>query len=89
MNQKELIAAIAAHGHEKKTVDAILVALGTVTYAELQKGGEVTLPGIGKIALKHREARTGRNPRTGEAVEIAAKRVPDFTAAKALKDAVA
>lgn len=54
----------------------------------LAAGGEVTLPGIGKLSVKHKEARTGRNPSSGEAIEIAAKNAPHFSAAKALKDAV-
>ncbi len=89
MNQKELIAAIAEKGHSKHTVEPILKILGEVIQAELKKGAEVTLPGIGKLSVKHRPARTGRNPKTGETIEIEAKRLPDFTAAKALKDAIA
>jgi DNA-binding protein HU-beta len=54
----------------------------------LQEGGEVTLPGLGKLSVKTSAARTGRNPKTGETLEIAAKNKPHFSAAKALKDAV-
>ncbi len=90
MNQAELTAAVAlATGETKAAAWAKLTALGNVVRDELKKGGEVTLPGIGKLAIKNRPGRTGRNPRTGEAINIPAKNVPHFGAAKALKDAVA
>jgi DNA-binding protein HU-beta len=54
----------------------------------LKKGQEVSIAGLGIFATKKREGRTGRNPRTGETIEIPAMRVPKFRAAKALKDAV-
>lgn len=56
---------------------------------ELVKGGEVDVAGFGKFIAKKRLARTARNPRTGEAVQVAATTVPKFRASKALKDAVA
>lgn len=89
MNQKELIEAIAEKGHSKHTAEAVLKALGEVVQKCVSTDGDVTLPGIGKISVKHRAARAGRNPSTGESLHIEAKRVPSFTAAKALKDAVA
>jgi nucleoid DNA-binding protein len=52
---------------------------------ELAGGGEVSLPGIGKFSTSERKARTGRNPKTGEPIEIAARRVPKFKAGKQLK----
>lgn len=92
MNQAELINKIAANvantGTSKADIKFVLNALGDVTHAELSKGGDVTIPGIGKLTVKKTEARTGRNPRTGESVEIPEKRKPVFTSAKALKDAV-
>lgn len=54
----------------------------------LKKGKEVSIAGLGIFATKTRNARTGRNPRTGESIDIPAMRVPKFRAAKALKDAV-
>ncbi len=54
----------------------------------LKKGKEVSIAGLGIFATKTRNARTGRNPRTGETIDIPAMRVPKFRAAKALKDAV-
>ncbi len=54
----------------------------------LKKGQEVSIAGLGIFSSKQRDARTGRNPRTGESIEIPAMRVPKFRASKALKDAV-
>jgi len=54
----------------------------------LKSGGEVSIAGLGIFAAKQRAARTARNPRTGESIQVAAMRVPKFRAAKALKDAV-
>jgi DNA-binding protein HU-beta len=92
MNQAELFNEIAANvanfGTPKIHVKNVLDALAKVAKAELGKGGEVTIPGIGKLTVKKTAARTGRNPRTGESVEIPAKNKPVFTAIKALKDAV-
>ncbi|MEW6562724.1 MAG: HU family DNA-binding protein [Pseudomonadota bacterium] len=92
MNQAQLIDEIAANtantGTSKATVKFVLDAMSEVTHAELKKGGEVTLPGIGKLHVEHKEARKGRNPSTGAEIDIPAKSVPKFSAAKALKDAV-
>jgi DNA-binding protein HU-beta len=52
------------------------------------KGEQITLIGFGTFLVRDRKARTGRNPRTGEAIEIAASKIPAFKAGKALKDAV-
>ena len=90
MNQSELIAKVAETADMSKTdVEQILKTVGAVVQAELASGGEVTLPGVGKLSVKHKAARKGRNPSTGQEIDIAAKNVPDFSAAKALKDAVA
>ncbi len=96
MNQAELIEAVSNQamrhydaGVSKTVVTAVLKTLTDVTTAELKKGNEVALPGIGKLSVADRAARTGRNPQTGEEIEIAARRVPKFSASKALKDAVA
>ena len=89
MNQSELIAKAAAiSGESKKATEAVLKATADVITSTLKEGGEVTLPGIGKLIVKERAARTGKNPRTGEAIEIPAGKAPGFKASKALKDAV-
>lgn len=89
MNQPELIAKVAAiSGESRKATEAVLKTTADVIGSTLQEGGEVTLPGIGKLHAKDKPARTGRNPKTGEPVEIPARRVPAFSASKALKDTV-
>ena len=89
MNKTELIAAVAAKtGLTKKDAEqAVNAALDTIT-AEIAKGEKVALAGFGTLETKHREARTGRNPLTGAAVEIAASNTPAFKPGKAMKDAV-
>jgi DNA-binding protein HU-beta len=88
MNQSELITKVASiSGESRKAVEAVLKTAGDVIGSTLGEGGEVTLPGIGKLSVTHTTARTGRNPKTGEAIEIPAKKKPHFSAAKALKDA--
>lgn len=90
MNKQELVDAIAAGtGQTKKDVDQVLNHLGMAVTHALKTGGDVTLPGIGKLSVNKRAARTGRNPQTGAEIKIKAKKVPKFSAAKALKDAVA
>ncbi len=92
MNKAELIDAIAKNGPNNNTsktnVKAVLEEFSKVAQAELKKGGEVTLLGIGKLTVEHKAARKGRNPGTGAEIDIPAKNVPKFSAAKALKDAV-
>lgn len=90
MKQEDLVNKIAGDiGASKAEVERTLKSLGATVQEALGANGEVTLPGIGKFSVVTRAARTGRNPRTGEALEIAAKQVPHFSAAKALKDATA
>ena len=89
MNQSELILKTAQiSGIAKKDVEHALKTAGDVVGAALIEEGEAVLPGLGKLSVKTRAAREGRNPATGEAMQIAAKKVPHFSAAKALKDAV-
>jgi DNA-binding protein HU-beta len=92
MNQADLINAIAAkapnNSTSKTTVKAVLEALAEVTQAELKKGGEVTLPGLGKLFAKKTKARKGRNPSSGAEIDIAAKNTAKFSAVKALKDSI-
>jgi DNA-binding protein HU-beta len=90
MNQAELYNAIAiASGISKKEIESVLKAAGEVVTEQLKAGDEVTLPGLGKFSTKAKAARTGRNPATGEEIQIPAKTVPHFSASKVLKDAVA
>ena len=90
MTKQELSRLMAGNSElSAKQCDQAINALGNVIRDQLMAGGEVVVPGIGKFAVADRAARTGRNPQTGETIEIAAKRVPTFSAAKVLKDAVA
>jgi len=89
VNKTELIDAVAEGADISKAAAtrAVDTLLETITGA-LAKGDQVTLVGFGTFTVKERAARTGRNPRTGEAIEIKAAKVPGFKAGKALKDAV-
>jgi len=88
MNQADLIDQIATDtGLTKADIKKVLDAQTTAVHEVVAVGGEVTLHGIGKISVAQRKARTGRNPSTGEPIQIAAKKVPNFSAVKALKDA--
>jgi len=89
VNKSELIDAIAAGADISKAAAgrALDSMLGAVTDS-LQKGEQVSLVGFGTFAVKERAARTGRNPKTGETIQIKAAKVPGFKAGKALKDAV-
>ncbi len=89
MNKSDLIDALrdttgVTRADAERSVDAII---NTIVGA-LKGGEQVSIAGLGIFEAKMRAARTGRNPRTGEAIEIKAMRVPKFRAAKALKDAV-
>jgi len=89
MNKAEFVDAVAAKASLSKTdastaVDAVLDCLTDA----LKNGEQVTLVGFGTYLVRKREARTGRNPRTGEPLQIAASNAPSFKAGKALKDAV-
>ena len=90
MTKVELIAAVAndANLTKKDAEAAVNSALNAITNA-LKEGDKVQLVGFGSFEVKNRAARTGRNPRTKEVVEIPASKVPVFKAGKALKDAVA
>lgn len=89
MNKQDLINRLAEKaGLSNRAASTALDALTITISQELAKGNEVTLPGIGKLSVKAKPARKGRNPKTGDAMDIPAKTVPHFSAAKALKDAV-
>lgn len=90
MNKTELIVAVAEKaGLTKKDAERAVNATIDAITESLVKGDKVQVSGLGSFEVKTREARTGRNPQTGEAIQIAASNVPSFKAAKALKDAVA
>ena len=87
MNKSELVDAVAAEADLPKTtaaraVDAVIANISKA----LQAGDTVALAGFGSFVAKVRPARTGRNPKTGEAIAIAESRVPAFKSGKALKD---
>lgn len=90
MNKTELVAAIAEKTDlTKKDSEAALAAVVDAITEALIKGDKVQLIGFGSFEVKNRAARVGRNPKTKEAIEIPATRVPVFKAGKALKDVVA
>lgn len=89
MNKAELIDAVAADADISKAsaaraVDSMVAAITSA----LKSGESVTLVGFGTFSVRERPARSGRNPRTGETIEIDASSTPVFKAGKALKDAV-
>ena len=90
MNKNELISAIAERsGLSKKDSEKALTATIDAITCALKDGNKIQLVGFGIFDVKDRAARTGHNPRTKEAIQIPATRVPQFKAGKALKDAVA
>lgn len=88
MNKAELIEEVAKVTSSKKEAEAAIGAVLTAIKKALKKNDSVTLVGFGTFGVSRRKARTGRNPQTGEAIKIAAKKVPVFKAGKDLKDAV-
>ncbi|MBR3807011.1 MAG: HU family DNA-binding protein [Lachnospiraceae bacterium] len=89
MNKTELIAAMAeVSGVSKKDTEAVLKAFTEVVSSELKKGEKIQLIGFGTFEVSERAAREGRNPATGEAMQISAARAPKFKAGKALKDLI-
>ena len=89
MNKTELINAVAAKAEiSKKDADKALTAVLASIEEALVKGEKVQLIGFGTFEVKERAARTGHNPKTGEAIEIAAAKLPAFKAGAALKNAV-
>ncbi len=93
MNKSELVDALAAAAGMTKAdagraVDALFASSGGVIAKALKKGKKVQITGFGTFETKHRKARTGRNPRTGQTIKIGATKTPGFRAGKGLKDAV-
>ncbi len=89
MNKADLIDIIATTADmPKATAGQVLDAITNGIANALSKGDIVTLVGFGTFVVRERAARTGRNPRTGEAIAIKAAKLPGFKAGKVLKDAV-
>jgi len=89
MNRAELIAKIAEDaGISKAAAERALSGFVDGVTTALKKGEKVSLVGFGTFSVSERAARTGRNPRTGAAINIAASKMPKFKAGKVLKDAI-
>ena len=89
MNKSELIDAIANEaGLSKADADKALKAVITAVTSSLRNGQPVTIVGFGTFMVRESKARMGRNPRTGETIQISASKRPSFKAGKALKDAL-
>jgi DNA-binding protein HU-beta len=89
MNKNDLIANVAdASGLSKADAGAAVDAVLSAVTSGLAGGGEIRLVGFGTFSVANRAATTGRNPRTGEAIQIPASKQPKFKAGKALKEAV-
>lgn len=93
MNKSDLVDALADHSGMTKAdaaraVDAMFAPDGGVISAALKAGERVQITGFGTFESKHRKARQGRNPRTGETIQIKASNTPAFKAGKGLKDAI-
>lgn len=89
MNKTQFVEAIAAKsGLSKKAAEAALNAMTDVVAETLKAGEKIQLVGFGTFEVKERAARAGRNPKTGETIQIAASKTPAFSAGKALKDSV-
>ncbi|HHO69997.1 MAG TPA: HU family DNA-binding protein [Halothiobacillus sp.] len=89
MNKSELIDAMAASaGISKADAGKALDGFIDAVTSALKNNDQVTLVGFGTFLVREREARTGRNPRTGETINIPASKLPSFKAGKRLKDAV-
>lgn len=89
MNKSELIERMASDADiSKAAAERALESFTTSVQNTLKKGGSVALVGFGSFAVTKRAARIGRNPKTGEALKIAARKAPKFTPGKAFKDAL-
>ena len=87
MTRTELIDDLANRtGLDKKDVKNFLLQLTTLIEDEIKKGGEVPMKGLGKFRVQNRKARVGRNPLTGQEIQIPAKTVVKFSISKTLKD---
>ena len=89
LNKADLVARVSeATGLPKATTEVAVNTIFTAVTDGLAKGDSIAIAGFGTFTVKNREARKGRNPRTGDEIDIPASNVPGFKAGKALKDAV-
>jgi len=88
MNKGDLVAEVAKVLKSKRMAEDAVSCVFEAMTKSLKKGQPVTLVGFGTFGVSKRKARMGRNPQTGAAIKIAAKKVPKFSAGKALKNAV-
>ena len=89
LTQSQFIKTLAATCDvPAKTAKALVTAYGELAVKETKKSGVCVLPGVGRLVRVDRKARMGRNPATGEAIKIPAKKVVKFRVAKAVKDAI-
>ncbi len=89
MTQTQLVRALAeSAGVNNKVARTIVEHLSATAIKEVKKNGVFVLPGLGRLVRVDRKARMGRNPATGEAIKIPAKKVVKFRVAKACKDAI-
>ncbi len=89
MTQTQLVKKLAeAGGVANKVAKTILETFTATAISETKKNGMFVLPGIGRLVRKESKARMGRNPATGEAIKIPAKKVVKFRVAKSVKDAI-
>lgn len=89
MTKSQTMTALAEKtGMAKKDVVAFVDAMAELAYSEVKNSGQFVIPGIGKLVKVDRKARQGRNPATGETIQIPAKTVVKFRVAKAAKEAV-
>ena len=87
LTKSQIVAAIAeTNGLPKKQTSEIMESIVQLAYKNAKNS--FTIPGLGKLVLVNRKARVGRNPATGETIQIKAKRVVKFRVAKAAKDAI-
>ena len=87
LTKSQIVVAVAEAAEiSRKQSDAALAALAELAYKNAKNG--FTVPGLGKLVLVNRKARMGRNPATGEAIKIPAKKVLKFRVAKVAKDAI-
>ena len=89
MTQTQLVRSLAEKCEvSNKVAKGMLEALAATAIGEVKKNGMFVLPGLGRLVRQERKARMGRNPATGEAIKIAAKKVVKFRVAKSAKDAI-
>jgi DNA-binding protein HU-beta len=93
MNKSDLVDALASNtgmtkADASRAVDALFAPDAGIIAKSLKQGSRVQITGFGTFEAKHRKARTGRNPRTGETIQIAATKTPSFRAGKGLKDGI-